>query len=188
MAIIKINSNLKGDKKMTNDSPSTKTIMDQSKILDANDTISKYLQGMMVESKGELSTLRRKLSSTYWIIIILSIVMFGLGLVLLSIPIVAAFSDKIDLLESLISAGFGIADLAALFLYGPVEKIHNIMGDMSQIILALNSYRCQVGLRLMQMDVQNRVSIGEAADKINTAAENSIKLVQDYFEARKATN
>ena len=171
---------------MKNITDETKIIMDQSKVREANDSISRYLQGMMDESKLELIRLRRKLSSTYWIIIILSIIMFCLGLVLLSVPIAAALGQKIGLLESLISAGFGIADLAALFLYGPIEKIHNIMGDMSQIILALNSYRSQVGLRLMQMDVQNRESIGEAAEKINAAAENSIRLVQDYFEVRNS--
>ena len=171
---------------MKNNVTESKIIMDLSQVQEANDSISRYLQGMMDESKVELIRLRHKLSCTYWIIIILSIIMFCLGLVLLSVPIAAAFNQKIGLLQSLISAGFGIADLTALFLYGPIEKIHNIMGDMSQIILALNSYRSQVGLRLMEMDVQNRASIGEAADKINAAAENSIKLVQDYFEVRQA--
>jgi hypothetical protein len=165
--------------------PSPEKRMDDSQVREANENITKTLQGLMIESKSELHILRHKLSTTYWIIITLSVLMFFLGLVLLSVPIVAAFGGNIKDLTSLIAAGFGVADLTALFLYGPIEKIHNIMGDMSQIILALNSYRSQVGLRLLEMDVEIPSTIGVAADKINAAAENSIKLIQDYFEARE---
>jgi len=83
----------------------------------------------------------------------------------------------------LISAGFGITDLAALFLFKPLERIHKIMGDMSQIVIALNSFQTQVGLRLMQMDATDRQSMGQAAEFINAAAKDSIVLVQQYFES-----
>jgi hypothetical protein len=173
---------------MGNNVPLTSMSMDPAKIQEANDSISKYLQRTMNESRGEFFALKNKLTITYWIVILLSIVMFVLGLVLLSVPVIAAFNDKIDTVTALTAAGFGIADLTALFLYGPIEKIHNMMGDMSQIILALNSYRSQFGLRLMQMDIKDRNTVGETADKINEAAEHSIKLVQDYFETKEASN
>jgi len=111
--------------------------------------------------------------------------MFLLGIVLLSVPIFAALSGNISELHSLITAGFGVADLAALFLFRPLERIHRMMGDMSQIILALNSYQNQVGLRLMELDATNRPSMGLTAKNINEAAKDSIKIVQDYFEARE---
>jgi hypothetical protein len=153
-------------------------------IKQANLIISDELQGLMNESEEEFKRLRLKLNITYWIIVSLAIVMFVLGVILLFVPVIAAFNPEIDRLQSIISGGFGIADLVALFLYGPIEKIHKNMGDMSQIFLVLNSYRSQVGLRIMEMDVtNNRPSIGVAADKINSAAESSIKLIQDYFEA-----
>lgn len=152
-------------------------------IKQANLIISDNLQGLMKESEEEFKRLRLKLNVTYWIIVSLAIVMFVLGMVLLFVPVIAAFNHEIDKLHSIISASFGIADLTALFLYGPIEKIHKNMGDMSQIFLALNSYRTQVSLRIMEMDVtNNRPSIGIAAEKINLAAESSIKLIQDYFE------
>jgi len=117
----------------------TAMLEDESKVKEANDSIILELQDTTQESKGEFLHLRRKLTITYWVIIILSIVMFVLGLVLISVPIVAVFTGDIDRLQSIISAGFGIADLAALFLYGPIEMIHKIMGYMSQLILVLNS-------------------------------------------------
>jgi hypothetical protein len=59
------------------------------------------------------------------------------------------------------------------------------MGDISQIILALNSYQTQVGLRLMELDVTNRPSMGQTAINVSEAAKESIKLVQDYFESKE---
>ncbi|HEY6438127.1 MAG TPA: hypothetical protein VIY47_16165 [Ignavibacteriaceae bacterium] len=151
----------------------------------ANDFIVEFLKSMMTDGNEELGKLRRKLSFTYWVIIYLSIIMFAVGIVLVSVPAIAAFRGDIDQLQSLITAGFGIADLAALFLFRPMERIHKIMGDMSQIILALNSYQTQVGLRLMELDITVRPSMGQTAIQVSEAAKESIKLVQDYFETRE---
>jgi hypothetical protein len=152
----------------------------------ANDFIVQFLQTMMVDGKKELGKLRQKLSFTYWVIIYLSIIMFAVGIVLLSIPAIAAFNGNIDKLQSLLTAGFGVVDLAGLFLFRPMERIHKTMGDMSQIILALNSYQTQVGLRLMELDITDRPSMGQTAIHVSEAAKESIKIVQDYFEAREA--
>ncbi len=167
---------------MANNEVLSTMLNDDVKIKEANDSIIRYLRGAMDESKGEFVKLKRKLSITYWVIIILSTLMFCLGLLLLFVPVMGAFSGKIDKWESLISAGSGIADLTALFLLGPIERIHKIMGDMSQLILVLNSYRSQVGLRLMEMDVKTRSQIGDTAKAINKVAIESIKLIQKYFE------
>jgi len=105
----------------------------------ANEFIIRFLQNVMNEGNNELIKLRIKLSVTYWVIIFLSIIMFTIGIALISVPAIAAFSGEIDQMQSLITAGFGILDLSALFLFRPMERIHKMMGDISQIILALNS-------------------------------------------------
>jgi len=153
----------------------------------ANEFIIKHLQGSMSDGKSDLKGLRRKLALTYWVIITLSVVMFCVGIVLLSVPFLSAFGGKVKELESLIAAGFGLADLVSLFLFKPLERIHKIMGDMSQIVIALNSFQTQLGLRLMQMDATDRNSMGTTAEHINSAAKESIKIIQDYFETAQAT-
>jgi len=173
---------------MADASTETGNMISADERMKANEFIVQFLQNIMNDGKEELGKLRRKLSVTYWVIIFLSIIMFVVGIVLVSVPAIAAFRGDIDQLQSLITAGFGIADLAALFLFRPMERIHKIMGDMSQIILALNSYQTQVGLRLMELDVTNRPSMGQTAVNVSEAAKESIKLVQDYFESREAEN
>ena len=156
--------------------------MDLDECKKANKFIVDYLQCSMRDGRKELFGLRTKLGVTYWVIIVLSIVMFSLGIILLSVPAFAAFRGSITELKSVVSAGFGVVDLAALFFWRPLERIHKLMGDMSQIVVALNSFQTQVGLRLMQMDATDRQSIGLAADHVNQGAKESITLVQEYFE------
>ena len=169
---------------MEDELPTSDNMMTEEERKKANEFIVNFLQSMMTEGKLELVRLRRKLSVTYWVIIYLSIIMFVFGIFLLSIPAIAAFQNQMDKVQSFITAGFGVVDLAGLFLFRPMERIHKTMGDMSQIILALNSYQTQVGLRLMELDITNRPSMGKTAIHVSEAAKESIKLVQEYFEER----
>lgn len=165
----------------------TEEKMGKDKRNEYNTCIVDFLISTMSDGRGELGGLRTKLSITYWVIICLSIIMFAMGIVLLSVPVAAAFRSNISGLQSLTAAGFGIADLAGLFLFRPVERIHALMGDMSQITIALNSFQTQVGLRLLEMNANNEQTIEQAAEHICESAKGSIKLIQDYFESRRKT-
>lgn len=151
----------------------------------ANKYLIDFLKKTMEEGKREVVGLRAKLGHTYWLLVILSIIMFFLGIALLSVPLFAAFKGEISELKSLIAAGFGIADLASLFLFRPIERIHKLMGDMSQITLAINSFQSQEALILLEMDITKRETMGKAAERIKEAAKESIGLVQTYFEETK---
>jgi len=154
-------------------------------IIENNKAIAEDLNHSVRSNEIELEKLKSKLTVTYWVIISFSSILFLLGVVLLTVPVAAAFSGKIDTLNSIIAAGFGIADLAALFLYGPIDRIHKIMGDMSQIILVLNSYQYQVSLILIEMDIADKKSVGEAAAKLGEAATTKIRLIEEYFEVKE---
>ena len=154
-------------------------------ITENNKAIAEDLNHSVKSNESELEKLKGKLTVTYWVIICFSSMLFLMGIVLLSVPVTAAFNGNIDKLNSVIAAGFGIADLAALFLYGPIDRIHKVMGDMSQIILVLNSYQYQVSLLLIEMDITDKKSVGETAVKIGEAAKTKIRLIEDYFEVKK---
>ena len=124
---------------MDNNPQQDQKMISEDERVKANEFIIRFLQNVMNEGNNELIKLRIKLSVTYWVIIFLSIIMFTIGIALISVPAIAAFSGEIDQMQSLITAGFGILDLSALFLFRPMERIHKMMGDISQIILALNS-------------------------------------------------
>jgi hypothetical protein len=149
----------------------------------ANQKGFENLHAVMRDGRKELNTLRMRLALTYWLVIVLSVIMFALGIVLLSVPAVMLFLGRTAEMQAFIAAGFGLADLTALFLFRPIERIHRLMGDMSQISLLLTSFQTQVELRLIQMNASRRSSVGQTAESIAAIAPATIKLIQDYFEA-----
>ena len=152
----------------------------------ANYTIFQQVQSTISAGATEVAGLRRKLGITYWLIIVLSGLMFLMGIILISVPAIAAFRGQITELQSLVAAGFGIADLAALFLGRPIERIHRIMGDMSQLVVALNCFQSQLSLRLWAMDSRDRSSINSAANVIGEDGAKCLELIQTYFELPEA--
>ena len=156
---------------------------DQEQRKKANQKGFENLHAVMRDSRRELTLLRMRLALTYWVVVILSVIMFAMGIVLLSVPAVMALQGRSAELQAFIAAGFGLADLTALFLFRPIERIHRLMGDMSQITLALASFQTQVELRLIQMDASSRSSVGQAAEAVAEIAPTTIKLIQEYFEA-----
>jgi hypothetical protein len=153
----------------------------------ANQKSFENLYAVMRDGRRELTLLRMRLALTYWVVVILSVVMFALGIFLLSVPALLVLQGRSAEMQAFIAAGFGLADLTALFLFKPIERIHRLMGDMSQITLALTSFQTQVELRLIQMDASNRSSVGETAEAIAAVAPATIKLIQDYFEGNPST-
>ncbi len=167
---------------MANGNQALSIAMTDEDIRNANKDLIDYQESIVDGNKTGLWKLQKKLSITYWVIIALSVIMFLIGIALLMVPVITAIKGQMEVYKSLVSGGFGIADLAALFFFRPLERIHKLMGDMSQIFLALSSYQTQLGLRLLQMDIKVRATIGDASDKIAKAAEDSIKNIENYFE------
>jgi|WetSurMetagenome_2_1015567.scaffolds.fasta_scaffold66390_2 hypothetical protein len=138
------------------------------------------------DHKTDIRRLKTELIISYWLIVIFSSFTFILGFLLLVISATAATGEENKLVASIITGAAGIADLITLFLYRPIARIQKIMGDMSQIILLLNSYEYQVGLALMEMDIDIKESVGAAADKIGKIAYTTIVAIEKFFEAKEA--
>ena len=159
---------------------------DQESRRKANAQSLENLQGVTRDGRAELNNLRGRLSLTYWIVVVLSVIMFAVGVLLLSVPATLTVLGRTAELQAFIAAGFGLADLTALFLFRPIERIHRLMGDMSQISVALTSFQTQVELRLIQMDATSQTSVAQTAEAIAQITPVTIKLIQDYFETAPA--
>jgi len=152
----------------------------------ANLKLMTYLDETLANGMREVKMLQRKLAFSYWISVALSILMFLVGLILLSVPFITAFYGKGTEWQSAISGSLGIVDLVALFLIGPLNRIHKLMGNIAQVTIAINSFQNQVALRLLELNKDDRKSIGKAAKYIDNAARESIELIQQYFEEKPA--
>jgi len=113
--------------------------------------------------------------------------MFVSGVILL---LVAGFKEWIpnntsETTDTLALGGLGIIDLTTLFLFKPIKRIHNLMGDMTQITIEVNGYQTQVSLRLLEADRNDRNTFGIAAESIKATAKSSIETIEKYFESKK---
>ena len=58
------------------------------------------------------------------------------------------------------------------------------MSEMGQLTIITSSYQEQGALRLLQLDANEKETVGQAADNIYIAAEKSVKLLEDYCEIK----
>ena len=152
---------------------------------ETNERLLNHLMNSLKNNKKDFFDMRKKILITYNVTIILYIVLFVLGILLLSVPLYYAyFKGNIAVYNSFISGGLGIIDLLLLFVFKPVERIHNLMSDISQITIIINSYQEQEALRLLEFDAKNNASIGAAAEHIGKAAHSSVNLLEKYCESQ----
>lgn len=56
------------------------------------------------------------------------------------------------------------------------------MGDMSQLIIMLNSFHIRVALRLVEIDSDDRQTIGAASEHVAKVAKSTLDLLETLFE------
>lgn len=156
----------------------------------ANDLLIDYLQQILLDGRQESQELRSKHRVTYWFLVLLSSLMFMVGITLITAPVwfqllKASNSSQWSGLDWKVSAaalGIGAADLYALYQLHSLARIQKTMGDMSQMTILLNSFQIQVALRLLESNIDDRSSIGSASDRIAAATRKSIGLIDSHFE------
>lgn len=157
-------------------------LVSSQKAEEANSELLDYMHLILTDGRQEVCGLWSKFAWTYRIIVFLSISMFLIGVVLISVPVWTIYRGDIMTLESLSIAGFGLLDLVTLYLFRPVTRLQTLMGDMGQITIAFNAFQTQVALFLLETDKDNRQTMGIAAANIGQAACSSVELIQRYFE------
>ncbi|MGC9516219.1 MAG: hypothetical protein ACP5C3_00810 [Methanomicrobiales archaeon] len=156
-------------------------ILDKEEQKQRNIKNADHIKKIVSKNKKYFEKMRQRVVKNYKITLVLYIIMFFWGLILLSVPLVTAILGDISLYSTLVG-GLGIADLALLFLFKPVDKIHNITTDLNQITIISNGYLLQETLRLIQLDINDRESVGQTAEYIGAAAASTVGLLEQYCE------
>lgn len=120
-----------------------------------------------------------RLRWTYATYMVLAVLMFLAGLAMLFMPLMDKGNpETVDLWLSAI----GGAEIVALLIFSPFQRIQGLMGDMTQVILIMEGYLHQVALRLLQCRIKDPKSVGSAANFIHVTTKETARLIQDYFE------
>jgi hypothetical protein len=151
----------------------------------ANHALVQHMQHVLEYSLGTATELRQKLQWTYWTLITLSVLMFAVGLALVSTPLWTTFlptGKAPDLSAVLTAVGVGLVDFVALFLYGPVDRIKKLMGDISQLTISFDTYQVQVAMQLLATDSAKRESLVEASTQIGNVAKTALSMIERFYE------
>lgn len=146
--------------------------------------LTDYLKKTLEAGRKEVSGLRNKLTISYVLLVFLSTIMFFGGIYLIYVAVTKGINNGKISNAFFFTSGLGIADLTALFLINPIKRIHRLMGDIGQITLAVNSFRSQVALRLLETSSAGRYTMGKAAEEIEKVTKKSIKLIEAFFEPK----
>ncbi len=166
----------------------------QGVIDEENEELLRYLKKVRKDGSLSVQKLRKKLSYSYWILIVMSTLLFLLGMALMISSTVIFFQEaeagkevSNTFSKGLTTGGMGIVDLAMLFLMKPFSRIQKLMGEMGQITLLINSYRQQVGLILLGINIkEDPASVQEAINSIQKAVSTTVSAIEQYFEASDA--
>jgi hypothetical protein len=148
----------------------------------ANKALLDYTLEVLQENRRQARMLYNKLRITYAIVVALSVLMFLLGLALLSAPLWPLAQGKSVDWTHVLPAGIGLVDLVTLYLFGPVSRIQKLMGDMSQLTIVLGGYQITVALRLLEARLKEPPTLGRASVEVGMATRRSLQWVEKYFE------
>ena len=179
----------------------------QSEIDSENGKLLEHLNKTLSEGRAAVTRVRKKLNYTYWVLVGMSVIMFFVGMFLLldaalhiindgTIPGLAegatATADQTTsnlYNTSLTSGGLGLMDIILLFVSQPFKRIRQLMADMSQLTLLINSYQSQIGLIMLGVDMKKReVSIPLALTQINNSVTTTVKAIESYTETTNTSS
>ncbi len=126
------------------------------------------------EAKEKACTTFRDLRAMIW-------AAYALGFALIVIAI-ALFVFQERTLEILGFGTLGAADIIALFLYKPMDRLQKANADFSEQFTILRGWAAAVNLHFLAMESTNADSIKEAAKNIQQVSMDTAKAFQDFCE------
>ena len=158
---------------------------------EANQDLENIIQKILIKElpilKNRIEKLCEEVKKAKYIIYAFSISLFIVGIFFLIVALSLTFlTNGIDNFGKLIeSLGFGSASgtsFVSLMLLNPIKKIRDANSDASQAEMIYQSWEMGVLLYIRAMDINNRETIKEAAEKIKNLTEKSIELIESYTE------
>jgi hypothetical protein len=151
----------------------------------ANGRLLAYMMAVLEDGRFQSAALYGRLRWSYWLLVSLTVVVFCVGLALLASPLwlprAVGADSTIGWYALVLPPALGIANLLGLYLYQPMRRINTLMGTMTQLIVVLNQYHIRVALHLVEARLEDRPTLGVAADSIRTVASYSLNAIQNYF-------
>ncbi len=109
--------------------------------------------------------LHRYIEGTFNQIQVMSAIAYALGVLLIVTALLYYFLTE-QRLEALGFSALGAAETVAVFIYQPIQRTQNALGDFSQHTIVLHAWNTQVALKMLHMKINEKGSVDEVADYI----------------------
>lgn len=144
-----------------------------------------FLKKTLEDGCGKLKELQNSLKWKDAVLTWLNIIMFSIGILLTTIPIITFILQGEIQDQSLLSGGLGAVELVTLWHINPIKRTHKYMGDYAEISIAINSFVNQIACIIIATDIRDeykKESFNEAVESIRETTRETMSLVQKYFE------
>lgn len=76
----------------------------------------------------------------------------------------------------------GAGEMTTIFLYQPVQRVQNALGDFSQHTVVLHAWNTQVALQMLIMDIRKRKEVNEACKYIREITKEYAETIEKLTE------
>ncbi|HDN96107.1 MAG: hypothetical protein DRN11_01500 [Thermoplasmata archaeon] len=154
--------------------------------IELNNIIMNILTQEMPALKEKIKKLCLELKRAKYLIYIFSSALFAVGLFFLIVALSIAFHTNTiaDTLKTLGFGGASATSFVSLMLINPIERIRDANFNASQAEMIYNFWELAILLYIRAMDIDDRESIKETAEKIREATATAIKLLEKYVEEK----
>lgn len=178
-------ASLKGDATIPMRGIGLQFMTDQERLRKNAETVERLtgLEGEIeAKARAQMSLLEETARNTFRDLRAMIWVTFGFGLFLL-LTSITLFIFQERTLEVLGLSGVGIADLVALLLYKPMDRLQKANADFSQQVLILKSGALSPHLELLAMNVNDPATVIAASKNIRAAAVEMARAIQEFIES-----
>jgi len=151
-----------------------------------NNTIMEILTAELPVLKEKIKRMCEEAKRAKYIVYMFSGMLFGTGIFFLMVALSYIFQPSPDGWEDMLATlGFGSASattFVSVLLLNPVKKIQEANSDTSQAEMVYYAWELSVILYIRAMDVDDRDSIKEAAERIVELTDSCIGMLENYYE------
>jgi len=153
--------------------------------LQLNSTIMEILTDELPELKEKIKRMCEEAKRAKYIVYVFSGMLFAAGIFFLMVALSFIFSSPLNEWDKMGILGFGSASattFVSVLLINPVRKIQEANSDASQAEMVYYAWELSVILYIRAMDVNDRDSIKEAAERIEELTASCIGMLEKYYE------
>lgn len=162
-------------------------IMPASMRTRANERLRNDIVELMDRRMSLTKRLHRYIEGTFNQIQVMTAIAYALGVLLIVTSLLYYFLTA-QRLEALGFSALGAAETVAVFIYQPIQRTQNALGDFSQHTIVLHAWNTQVALKMLHMKINKKGSVDEVADYIQKITREFAGTIEEVTERHASTS